>query len=67
VARALADAETTHEELQAIYRLTALATAEERYVIPTFLREEAIEATGDPQLFQEAAGAGFLRWPERGL
>ncbi|MGH9489956.1 MAG: nitrate reductase subunit beta [Terriglobales bacterium] len=67
VSQALAEAETTPEELQAIYRLTTLATAEERYVIPTFMREQAIEATGDPHLFQEAAGAGFLQGPARGL
>ena len=66
VERALAEAETDGEELKAIYRLTTLATAEERYVIPPFLREQAIEATGDPHLFQEAAGAGFLQWPQRG-
>ncbi|MGH9467722.1 MAG: nitrate reductase subunit beta [Terriglobales bacterium] len=67
VERALADAATNPEELQAIYRLTTLATAEERYAIPTFMRAEAIEVTGDPQLFQEAAGAGFLQGPKRGL
>lgn len=66
VTQALAEAETTPEEIAAIYHLTSLATAEERYVIPTFLRETAIEALNDPHLFQEEAGAGFLQWPKRG-
>ena len=63
----LEQAQLTPEEVEDIYYLTALAGFDERMVIPPALREQAIELGVDPQEYQEERGAGFLRWPERGL
>ena len=65
-ARALAEAKTNEEEADAIYRLTALPTFEERFVIPPLAREMAIEATIDPFQHKPAAGFGFRKAPQRG-
>src|SRR5690606_981096 len=57
------DAETAN----AIFRLTSLATFEERFVIPPAHREESIEmleATADAK---GETGFGFKTKPERGL
>jgi nitrate reductase beta subunit len=51
----------------AIFRLTSLATFEERFVIPPAHREESIEmleATADAK---GETGFGFKTKPERGL
>ena len=51
----------------AIFRLTSLATFEERFVIPPAHREESIEmleATADAK---GETGFGFKTRPERGL
>ncbi len=66
VQEALEAAGTEGHELEATYRLTALASLEERFVIPPFYREEAIEARTDPHLEQEEGGMGFLGLPRRG-
>ncbi|MFO0753872.1 MAG: 4Fe-4S dicluster domain-containing protein, partial [Thermodesulfovibrionales bacterium] len=63
--RALEEARTNPEELEAIYRLTALSSVEDRFVIPPSMREQAVEAAGDPLQKQNSAGAGFLRTPRR--
>ena len=63
---ALRDADTTREECEAIYRLTALCTFEDRFVIPPMHREEAIEMMKDPQEHKQEAGFGFLSGPRRG-
>jgi len=65
--RALEEAHLTPGEIEGIYHLTALAGAEERMVVPPFLREQAIELGIDTQEFQEERGTGFLQWPKRGL
>lgn len=65
--RAMEEAGLTPGQIEDIYRLTALAGFDERMVIPAALREQAIELGIDPQEYQEERGAGFLRWPERGL
>ena len=65
--RAMQEAELTPEQIEDIYYLTALAGFDERMVIPPALREQAIELGIDTQAYQEERGAGFLRWPERGL
>ena len=65
--RAIEEAQVTPEEVEDIYHLTALAGFDERMVIPPALREQAIELGIDTQAYQEERGAGFLRWPERGL
>jgi len=64
---AMAEAQLTPEQIEDIYHLTALAGFDERMVIPPALREQAIELGVDTQAYQEERGAGFLRWPERGL
>ncbi len=56
---------TSAEELESIYRMTSLASFEERFVIPPFLREMAIEASTDAQRHREEEGAGFLRHAKR--
>ncbi len=65
--RAMEEAGTTPRELEDIYHLTAVAGFQERFVIPPFLREMAIEAEEDTHRYQEERGAGFLRLPKRGL
>ncbi len=64
--RALEEAGLTPPEAEAMYRLTALAELHERFVVPPFLREQAIESLTDVHDHQEAEGAGFLRPPRRG-
>jgi nitrate reductase beta subunit len=63
--QSLTQGRTTVEEAEAIYRLTALPTYEERFVIPPMAREEAIEQTLDPYTHKPAAGFGFREAPER--
>ncbi len=58
---------TTREEAEAIFRLTAMPTFEERFVVPPLAREMAIEATMDPFTRKREGGFGFRRAPERGL
>ena len=65
-ARAMEEAGTTPREVEAICHMTSIAPFHERFVIPPFLRERAIAATGDPAE-RQGTGAGFLRQPRRGL
>ncbi len=65
--QALEEARSTEQEVEDIYRLTALASFEEMFVIPPMLREVAIEMGVDPHEFQEERGAGFVQLPARGL
>jgi nitrate reductase beta subunit len=65
--QALEEAQITPQQVEDIYYLTALAGFNEMFVIPPFMREKVIELGVDPQEYQETRGAGFLRWPERGL
>jgi nitrate reductase beta subunit len=67
VTRALADGDTTPAELEAIYHLTSIADYDERFVIPPFAREAAIELLESTQEQQEGGGMGFIRAPRRGL
>jgi nitrate reductase beta subunit len=66
-AQVLVEANTTPEELEEIYQLTSLAGFDERFVIPPFSREAAIELVQITQNRQEAGGMGFLHEPRRGL
>ncbi len=66
-ARMLREADCTPEEAEAIYRLTALCSFDDRFVIPPAHREEAIEMLEDPMTHQTEAGFGFLAKPRRGL
>lgn len=67
ITAALEGGRTNAKEADEIFRLTALATFEERFVIPPAHREESmemIEATGD---VKGNTGFGFKIKPERGL
>ncbi|MEW6034158.1 MAG: nitrate reductase subunit beta [Chloroflexota bacterium] len=64
--RALIEGLTTAEEAEAIFRLTSLATFEDRFVIPPMAREAAIEAVIDPGVHKAGVGAGLRRTPSRG-
>jgi nitrate reductase beta subunit len=66
-ARALLEADCTPEEAEAIYRLTALCTFDERFVIPPMHREEAIMMMEDPHETKASTGFGFVQAPRRGL
>ncbi len=66
-AKTLEEAGTTPEEVEAIYHLTSLAGFDERFVIPPFSREAAIELVQITQQRQEGGGMGFLHAPKRGL
>jgi hypothetical protein len=46
--------------------MTSLAAFEERFVIPPFLREMAIETIVDPGTHRSETGAGFIHSPKRG-
>lgn len=65
--QALKEAGLTPADVEGIYHLTAIAGADERMVVPPFLREQAIEMGVDTQDFQEHRGFGNLIWPTRGL
>jgi nitrate reductase beta subunit len=67
VAQTLEQARTTPEEIEAIYQLTSLAGFDQRFVIPPFSREAAIELVQITQQRQEGGGMGFLHGPQRGL
>jgi nitrate reductase beta subunit len=56
----------TAEQADEIYKLTALCTFEDRFVIPPMHREEAIEMMKEPHEWKQEAGFGFRGPPERG-
>lgn len=62
----LTEAGTTPAEVEAIYRLTTLPTLAERFVIPQYHREMAVEASADPLARKGEAGFGFVQPPKRG-
>ncbi|MFN0006703.1 MAG: nitrate reductase subunit beta [Planctomycetota bacterium] len=62
---ALVEAECSVEQAEAIYQLTSLATFEDRFVIPPFQREMAIEMMEDPLEHKASAGFGFRAAPRR--
>ena len=62
---ALAEADCTPEQADAIFKLTALATFDDRFVIPPFQREMAIEMLHDPHEHRASAGFGSRLAPKR--
>ncbi|MEK9146395.1 MAG: nitrate reductase subunit beta, partial [Elusimicrobiota bacterium] len=54
-------------EAEEIYKLTALCTFEDRFVIPPSHREMAIEMMEDPLERKQSTGFGFLSAPRRGM
>jgi nitrate reductase beta subunit len=61
----LREAQTTPEELEAIYHMTSLSTFEERFVIPPFMREMAVETLTDPEDHKGETGIGFIQKAKR--
>ena len=62
VEKAMAEARLAPADADAIYRLTSLASMDERIVIPPMMREGLTEPTVEPQR-QNAAGFAYLRPP----
>ena len=61
-------ADTTPEEIEAIYRLSTLPTIAERFVYPPYHREMAAEAIyGDPLARKGDTGLGYSVPPKRGV
>ncbi len=58
VDQALAQAKTNAEEVEAIFRLTALPTYDQRFVVPPMAREMAVEQTVEPFDHKPATGFG---------
>ena len=54
------------EEAEAIYKLTALASMDERVVVPPAQREMAVEMLDDPLDYKKSMGFGFRAAPTRG-
>ncbi len=65
--RMLHEANCTREEADEIYKLTALCTFEDRFVIPPMHREQAIEMMKEPHEHRTETGFGFVGGPQRGL
>ena len=70
VKRVLREGRVTAEQAEAIYRMTALGTMENRYAMPPIQREEAIEGDGSegcaPERCKGACGFGPAQTPRRG-
>ena len=62
---ALSLGHTTPDEAEAIFRLTALPTAEQRYVLPPMTREVAVQELVDPYTRKAEVGFGSTQAPER--
>ena len=65
VEEAYATGKTDAKEADAIFRLTALPTYEERFVVPNMSRELAIEADIPPLTNKQETGFGFRQKPGR--
>ncbi|HSN68243.1 MAG TPA: nitrate reductase subunit beta, partial [Thermoanaerobaculia bacterium] len=68
VQRALRETKLTPEDADGIYRLTALANLDDRYVLPPLQREEMLASEGaDPaEDFRQTVGFGPTMPPRRG-
>ncbi|MBX9570998.1 MAG: nitrate reductase subunit beta [Candidatus Obscuribacterales bacterium] len=64
--RMMREGNVSPEEAEEIYRLTALATVDQRFVIPPLQREEAISETCNPELCRGSCGLGVPVNVERG-
>ena len=62
----LAEAGLNTEKAEAIYRLTAIPTMEERFVLPPYHREMSVEALRDPLMHKGETGLGYIQAPRRG-
>jgi len=66
VERVLREAGLTPSQADEIYRLTALATLEDRYVLPPLHREEALAGVCEPEMCRGSCGLGATEPPKRG-
>jgi nitrate reductase beta subunit len=67
VKRALEQVGTNRDEAEQIYRLTSLATVDDRFVIPPSHREQALEMLNENLWAEKGeAGLGFRERPVRG-
>ena len=64
--RMMREGNVTPEEAEEIYRLTALATVDQRFVMPPIQREEAIQQTCNPDICRGSCGLGAPVTIERG-
>jgi nitrate reductase beta subunit len=64
--RILAEVDSDPNEAQAVYQLTTQPTLSERFVLPPYHRESAIEAWKDPLIRKGEVGVGTLQPPQRG-
>ncbi|PNU21440.1 nitrate reductase subunit beta [Geothermobacter hydrogeniphilus] len=55
----------TTDQIDALYRMTALTRITERIVVPPMLREQAIEAGMDPEEYKQGMGFGSRKAPKR--
>lgn len=62
---ALVKGKTSSEEVEAIYRLTALPSYDERFVIPPMAREDAIDQTEGAYNRKREGGFGTRKAPAR--
>jgi nitrate reductase beta subunit len=56
VQKILREAQTTPEEVEEIYAMTAIPTQFQRYVLPPLQREEAIQSTCSPEACKGCSG-----------
>jgi nitrate reductase beta subunit len=67
VEKVIREAGTGPEEIEEIYNLTSKPSFQDRFVIPPFMREQAIENTLDDTFVRKTeAGFGFVKKPVRG-
>jgi nitrate reductase beta subunit len=62
----LEEAGTNPQEAEAIYHMTTQPTMDERFVLPPYQREMAVEAWKDPLAHKGEAGLGYIQPPVRG-
>lgn len=67
VDKAMNEVSLNAETADAIFRLTSLATFDERFVIPAAHREESIEMLESTADVKGSTGFGFREKPARGL
>lgn len=66
VDKAMSEAKISRDEAEEISRLTSLSSFNERFVIPPFKRETAIEKITDTDVYKTRTGTGFIKKPKRG-
>ncbi len=66
VEKLLREADSSPEEAEEIYQLTALPTFAQRHAVPPYQRELPIEESGAPETHRGETGLGSRRPPRRG-